>query len=194
MEQVAVFLKQFGVLVGVAVIGLGMLIYGLWGQLLPQQATVEIIKGSSNQNTSDTVVVDVAGEVERPGVYTLPNSSRMGDAIVLAGGFSAAADRNWVAQMLNLASELKDGQKIYIPARQEALGASPGTPSMPGSQGKININTASLGELDSLPGIGEVRAQAIAAQRPYGDIAELISKAQVPQSVFEKIKNQISTY
>lgn len=187
MEQTSQFLRQFGIFLALGIVGVGILVYGLWGQLVPEKATVEIIKGSENQNNKAQVVVNVAGEVQNPGVYTLPAGSRIGDAIVMAGGLSVSADRDWVAQTLNLASTMKDGEKIYIPEKN-------GNNASQRSSGKVNINTASVGELDSLVGIGEVRAQAIVANRPYGSTEELVSKAKIPQSVYEKIKDQISVY
>ncbi len=189
------WLKQYGLLAGVGVVGLGLLGYGLWGEIMPEKSTVEIIKESENQSTKGEIVVDVAGAVEKTGVYKLPSGARIGDAIVMAGGLAADADREWVAQTLNLAKEIKDQEKIYIPsiARVDPLQSEGSTLGLQKS-GKININTASLGELDQLPGIGEVRAQAIIANRPYGSTEELVSKAKIPQSVYDKIKDSLSIY
>lgn len=195
------WVKQFGALLAVAVVGVGLLIYGLWGELAPSAVVVEIVK-SGEQRTDDglqqsQIVVDIAGAVERPGVYKLPSGSRIGDALVMAGGLVATADREWVAGTINLAEVVKDGGKIYIPTTDRV---DPSQISSKGSTlgeqmtGKININTASVGELDSLAGIGEVRARAIVESRPYGNIEELLSKAKIPQSVYEKIKDSISIY
>lgn len=205
------WVKQYGALVVVGVVGVGILLYGLWGQIMPGKVEVEIIKsGSQSSDHSPTsaqgselgdggqVVVDVAGAVERAGVYKLPSGSRIGDALVVAGGLSASADREWVAKTLNLAKEVKDQEKIYIPT----INTGRETPSKSNGEGvtlgttnsKININTASEGELDKLVGIGEVRAQAIVANRPYSNIEELVSKAKIPQSVYDKIKDSVSIY
>ena len=197
------WVKQNGIVLGIGVVGLGMLIYGLWGQLMPEQASVEIVRGGAsnigNNNivmSESQVVVDVAGAVEKPGVYKLPVDSRIGDALVMAGGLAGEADREWVAATLNLAEPVKDGGKVYIPYRDEKrnIGNSNTLIAEKQKNGKVNINTASEGELDTLVGIGEVRAQAIIANRPYGDIEELVSKAKIPQSVYEKIRDNISVY
>lgn len=193
------FAREFGVLILVGVVGVGVLIYGMWGQLVSEKATVEIIKSENSEDRIENsgtaqVVVDVAGAVEKPGVYKLPSGSRIGDVLVLAGGLSSNADREWVAKTVNLAKEIKDEEKIYIPSvlykddpsQMQSKGSSLGN--------KTNINTASVGELDKLAGIGEVRAQAIIAGRPYGSTEELVSRAGIPQSVYEKIKDQISVY
>jgi competence protein ComEA len=180
------------------VVGVGVLIYGLWGEMMSEQAQVEIVKGSaqgSELGEQRQVVVDVAGAVEKPGIYKLPSGSRIGDGLVAAGGLSASADREWVAKTLNLAEVVKDGGKVYIPiyketpSQVEGKGVSLGATSV-----KININTASEGELDTLPEIGEKRAEAIVVNRPYGSTADLVSKAKIPQSVYDKIKDQISVY
>lgn len=195
------FLKQFGVLILIGLVGFGVLVYGLWGEIMPEKTVVEIVKGGSKQTNSATsqqtneIVVDVAGAVEKPGIYKLPSGSRIGDALVSAGGVSAKADREWIASTLNLAQEVKDGEKVYIPAIQqisESAGQVVGKPVS--QQGKVNINNASLSELDGLSGIGEVRAKTIYDNRPYGNIAELVSKAKIPQSIYEKIKDSITVY
>lgn len=193
------FAREFGVLILVGVVGVGVLLYGLWGVMGGEKATVEIIKSENSEDRIENsgtsqVVVDVAGAVEKPGVYKLPSRSRIGDVLVLAGGLSSNADREWVAKTVNLAKEIKDEEKIYIPSvlykddpsQMQSKGSSLGN--------KTNINTASVGELDKLAGIGEVRAQAIIAGRPYGSTEELVSRAGIPQSVYEKIKDQISVY
>lgn len=192
-------IKQFGIWILVGVVGMGTLIYGLWGVMGGEKATVEIVRGGSELGEkSDLLYVDIAGAVEKPGVYKLPSGSRIGDALVLAGGLAASADREWVAKTINLASEVKDGGKIFIPSRNENNHQAPNSKLQTNSNDQnskmININTAGMGELDTLVGIGEARAQAIIDNRPYESIEELVSKAKIPQSVYDKIKDSISIY
>jgi competence protein ComEA len=191
VEKISLFLREFGVLVVIGVVGVGVLIYGLWGQLAPEQTTAEIIKG--DDKTKQLIFLDVAGAVEKPGVYSLPSESRIGDALVMAGGLSAEADREWVAKTINLAAVVEDGDKIFIPKKEEDKTENQSFEYRE-SQGRVNINTASLSELDGLEGIGEVRAKTILDNRPYSKIDDLVSKANIPESVYEKIKNQISVY
>ena len=196
----------------VGVIGVGIVGYGLWGAMRGEQASVEIVKGGgdftpeeitslspeaaklSGEKFGNQVTVDVAGAVEKPGVYKLPSGSRIGDALVSAGGLSAEADREWVAKTLNLAEEVKDGGKVYIPEKSQIINSQMANGEQGKSTNLININTASVGELDSLPEIGEARAKAIIANRPYGSSAELVSKAKIPASVYAKIKDLVSIY
>jgi competence protein ComEA len=132
--------------------------------------------------------------VEKPGVYKLPGGSRIGDALVVAGGLAGDADRNWVGQTLNLAELVKDGQKIYIPRQSENSEGQKIGGSDSQNSGKVNINKASVSELDGLSGIGETRAQAIVEGRPYTATEEIVEKAKVPKSVYENIKDQLSVY
>lgn len=192
MEKISLIIREFGVLIVTGLLGVGVIVYGLWGVLAPEQATVEIIKGSGETQQS-TIFVDVAGAVEKPGVYQLPSSSRIGDTLVAAGGLSSGADREWVAKTLNLAEVVEDGDKIFIPKKDEG-GIENKTVEYTDPQGKININTASQSELDELEGIGEVRAKTILNNRPYSKTDDLVSKAKIPESVYEKIKDKISVY
>ena len=196
----------------VGVIGVGIVGYGLWGAMRGEQASVEIVKGGgdftpeeitslspeaaklSGEKFGNQVTVDVAGAVEKPGVYKMPSGSRIGDALVSAGGLSAQADREWVARTLNLAEPVKDGGKVYIPEKSQIINSQMANGEQGKSTNLININTASVGELDSLPEIGEARAKAIIANRPYGSSAELVSKAKIPASVYAKIKDLVSIY
>ena len=165
---------------------------------------VEVLEDSvASQNTSE-ITVEVSGSIENPGVYKLASGSRIEDLLVSAGGFSKDADRNYLDKYLNRASKLTDGQKLYIPSLgEQTLGVSAkgGTPDQTissafgGQNGtSVNINTATLSELDSLPEIGQVYGQSIIDHRPYSNTQELVSKGAIKQNVFEKIKNQVTTY
>ena len=190
-------------LVGLFLLGVGVLSAVVVG-LNQSKPAVEIIPAEESELSQvEEIVVDVAGAVEKPGVYRLSAGSRINDALVAAGGLSADADRVKVERYINLAQKLNDGIKIYIPSvgEQEAVGAVSsaysgveGSVIGTSSQGKVDINTASAQDLDALWGIGEKRAAAIIENRPYGDIREIETRAGIPRNVFERIKDKISVY
>lgn len=129
--------------------------------------------------------VYVSGAVASPGVYTLKAGDRAVDAIEKAGGATPEADLD----QINLAARLVDGGRLHIPKVGET-----GSPSGPSQ--KININTASLALLDTLPGIGEVRARNIIDYRtkngPFQSIEDLKELKLIPSSTFEQVKDLIT--
>ena len=167
------------------------------------QTKIEVLE-SVTQSQEKEITAEVAGAVLRPGVYKMPLGSRTEDLLILSGGFSGDADRVWSDKYLNRAAKLTDGQKLYIPSvsdHSNTLSAKTSDGDQTISSGiqsdsnaLVNINTASLNQLDSLPGIGQVYGQNIIEHRPYSNIEELVSKGAIKQSLFDKIKNLISVY
>ncbi|HET6166058.1 MAG TPA: ComEA family DNA-binding protein [Marmoricola sp.] len=113
---------------------------------------------ASGATPSGSVVVDVAGKVRRPGVATLPAGSRVVDAIRRAGGARPGVDLT----SLNLARVLTDGEQILV-GEPAAGGVAASASSQPGAAADtlVNLNTATLDQLDTLPGVGPVTAQKI---------------------------------
>jgi competence protein ComEA len=108
----------------------------------------------------ERVLVHVVGAVRRPGLYELPESSRVADAVKRAGGATAKAD----VALVNLAAPIADGTQIVVPRRAPAVRAAAGAaPSSP--PGPVHLNSATLEQLDALPGVGPVTAQKIIAYR-----------------------------
>jgi competence protein ComEA len=201
-------------LAGLILIGLGVFMYK--GGLLGSGDKVEILDSTVALNPGQIpnkkeIVVEVSGAVQKPGVYKLTEGDRVEDALIASGGISADADREWVAKFVNRAAKLIDGQKLYIAKTNEqsnvpSANNSGGYPPEGGqvkpdqgvlsttSNGLINVNTASLSELDALPGIGQVYGQSIIDHRPYSDPSELLSKGALKQSVYDKVKDKVSVY
>jgi competence protein ComEA len=138
--------------------------------------------------TPGPITVYVTGAVQRPGLYVIPFDGRVGDAVAAAGGLTAAA----AAELLNQAEHLYDGAQVHAPTivtttiqtappagvsgNELAAVRSGSIPLAVGAgsaSGLININTATADQLDSLPGIGPAKANAIIDNRPYATVDEL---------------------
>jgi len=148
--------------------------------------------------------VDVAGAVHTPGVYTLPAASIIADAIAAAGGPANDADLDRV----NKAVPLSDGMQVYVPHEAEAAAPQPVAPvpakaaaaplpetsaAEAGDSGALlDLNTATLAELDTLPGVGPATAQRIIDGRPYGSIEDLMRVKGIGQATFDKLKERIT--
>lgn len=176
----------------------GSLLIGL-GILFPKLKSLSsrpepLVIASKDSSQESKIKVDVSGEVLNPNVYSLPRDSRISDAIQAAGGVTAKADRDWLAKNVNLAQNLTDGMKVYIPNVYRLEKGSTNVLGVINKEGLVNINEASLSELDTLPGIGPVTAQKIIDNRPYQSLDDLKNKKVVSQSVFEKIKDKITLY
>ncbi len=121
------------------------------------------------------VVVDVAGKVRRPGLVVLPAGSRVNDAIAKAGGVRAGVNLS----SINLARVLVDGEQILVSTRGAQAG--PSSASGSGGGGLVNLNSAGLRELDTLPGVGPVTAQKIVDWRTaHGAFTSVEDLLEVP--------------
>lgn len=151
-------------------------------------------KQSGDNKTNQQIIVDVEGAVQKPGVYTLDSDSRVQDALIAAGGMSTDADREAVAQNINLAGKVIDGAKIYIPfvGDEISYSSNKNTTLGTGQSRLININNADSSTLDTLPGIGPVTSEKIINYRPYNSIEELLEKKIVGAKVYDQIKDQIT--
>jgi len=148
--------------------------------------------------TSEPMIVHVAGAVSETGVHSLPPGSRIKDAIQAAGGLAPNADIN----SINLAKLVEDGMQIWVPFQREEIPEeqSPGQTDSVSPEGRskdlININNATQDELESLPGIGPVIAQAIIQYRgdfgPFTDIKNIQSVSGIGPVVFEGIRELIT--
>lgn len=152
-------------------------------------------QASVSATIAQTVAVDVAGAVVRSGMYHLPVGSRVDDAITAAGGLTRDADQQFLAQRFNRASKLTDGAKIYIPAEGEGASQSQSAEvagTVVVQSNLVSVNNASQRELEALSGVGPVTAQKIISNRPYQVLEELVSKKAMSQSLFTKLKDQLT--
>jgi competence protein ComEA len=181
-------------LIGIVLVGLGILIPKV--NLFRPEPVFEPASESTVQEVSK-IKVDVAGAVKKVGVYDLEEGARIEDAIEAAGGLASKADKSWVAKNLNLAQVIGDGTKVYIPKVGELVSSSNSSGSSLGSSsttttGKVNVNSASTTELDTLPRIGPVTAQKIIDGRPYSSVDDLRNKGVVGPKTYEGLKDLVS--
>lgn len=177
--------------------------YLLFGQRHPQAQPIEIVTPAAlapasqppaSPATPAPLRVYVSGAVLSPGVYRLPPGSLVEDALRQAGGADEVADLIAV----NLAHPLSDGEQIYVPAQGEApppavfstgtaaLESGFSSVGLPGEP--IDLNYASAGELQTLPGIGPKTAEAIIAGRPYGSVDDLLRVKGIGEKTLEKLR------
>ncbi len=183
-----IFLISFFLLLSSLISGLGV-----WqlSRLNPNpfsdSATLTKPKLIQNQLLTAGLVVDIQGAVEKPGVYELPNNSRLLDALKKAGGLNPQADRYLIAKNFNLAKKLNDEEKVYLPFLHEQANTLETYNTI-----ITNINTADQSQLELLPGIGPIRAQKIISGRPFQQLEELVSKKILGQATYLKLEGLIS--
>jgi competence protein ComEA len=160
--------------------------------ILKAQGSIQLTETSIATPKSNLIGIHVVGEVKVPGLVLLPEGSRVSDAILSAGGMTDLADEN----RLNLAALLEDGTRVYVPAKGETL-PDDITDTLPSDnhQELININLADREELDSLPGIGLAKADAIidyrTSQGDFLSIEEILKVPGIGESIFTQIKDLI---
>jgi competence protein ComEA len=144
-----------------------------------------------------TITVHVVGEVRRPGVYRLAGGSRATDAVAAAGGLLGDADQAAV----NLARVVADGEQIAVPREGQAVHGAGGTGGGAGAVsgvagGKVDLNTASVEQLDTLPGVGPSTAQKIVADRtangPFRTVDDLLRVPGIGPAKLEALKDLVT--
>ncbi|WP_300677395.1 ComEA family DNA-binding protein [Nocardioides sp.] len=154
--------------------------------------------GAGPAGAQGSVTVDVAGKVRRPGVRTLPAGSRVIDALRAAGGARHGVDLSG----LNQARLLVDGEQILVGKGAAAAAGSSGSTAASGggagttSGGLVNLNTATAAELDTLPGVGPVTAQAILDYRTqhggFGAVGELLDVDGIGEATLAKLEPHVT--
>lgn len=139
------------------------------------------------------LVVDVVGAVRRPGLYRLREGARIADAVTRAGGPSRRAD----VAMINLAAPVADGMQIIVPARIAAPGGAAPAPGSGAPTGtRVSLSSATVEQLDSLPGIGPVTAQKIidwrTAHGPFRSVDALDDVPGIGPARLEQLRDLVT--
>ena len=171
----------------------------------------EFLQQQASLQELDAITIEIDGAVKYPGIYTLTEGYTLKDVIEQAGGLTPQAD----TEAISLDWNVFDGQKVIVPQTQETIKIEYSTffleqnkePEQQENQAvpedddavslSVNINTADVQELDLLPGIGEKLAENIIAYRiengSFQTIEEIKNVPKIGDSIFEKIKNYITT-
>ena len=147
---------------------------------------------ASGAPPSGELVVDVVGKVKQPGIVTLPAGSRVHEAVAKAGGLRGKVDTS----TLNMARVLTDGEQILVGVGPVAAAPANGGTSASGATARISLGTATLEQLDTLPGIGPVTAQAILDHRsehgPFTSVDDLLDVKGIGEATLEDIRDQVT--
>lgn len=207
------FLKKYKYLVGLIGIAAAFFLYQTQQNSIPaeqnpqmnedeaalltgEQVLKEEPEPDSEEIEADqTVIVDVKGEIQKPGVYEMKPGERFHHVIEKAGGLTNAAD----AVQINLAALLEDGMVVYIPKQGETaedLVQQPAGAGADAGEQKVNLNKATAEDLQTLTGIGPAKAEAILSYREeaggFKTIEDLMNVSGIGEKSFEKLKDSIS--
>lgn len=159
--------------------------------------TAEVATDATKERAETMIYVDIKGAVKVPGIYQLKNQQRIWDALALAGGVSEEADTTQV----NYAQKVKDQMIIYVPKKEESVPQSLETlqesaPAQQNQEEKINLNTATEAELQTISGIGAKKAQEIIRfrdeQGPFKTVEELKNVPGIGEKTVERLKDMLT--
>ncbi|EGO2688825.1 helix-hairpin-helix domain-containing protein [Enterococcus faecalis] len=159
--------------------------------------TAEVATDATKERAETMIYVDIKGAVKVPGIYQLKNQQRIWDALALAGGVSEEAD----TVQVNYAQKVKDQMIIYVPKKGESVAQSLETlqesaPAQQNQEEKINLNTATEAELQTISGIGAKKAQEIIRfrdeQGPFKTVEELKNVPGIGEKTVERLKDMLT--
>jgi competence protein ComEA len=174
---------------------IALLVLVVAGRLLLRPARPNVpppvrVAAQASPAAATRLFVNVVGAVRRPGLYRLKDGSRVADAVARAGGPTPKAQ----IELLNLAARIADGEQIVVPRR--GLGGAVAAPGGGISAGPVHLNSATLEQLDALPGVGPVTAQKILDYRQqhgaFGSVDELDAIAGIGPARLETLRGLVA--
>jgi competence protein ComEA len=165
----------------------------LRGASAPVESVTVDDGGSRDAPAAASVFVHVSGAVSAPGLYVLKSGARVVDAVAAAGGFAPEADE----QAVNLARLVGDGEQLYVAAVGEtASGAAPTGADAPPGDGRVNLNSADLAQLDTLPRIGPALAERIIQWREangrFTSVEDLLAVPGIGDKMLEALRDLVT--
>jgi competence protein ComEA len=182
-------------LVAILVFAIGALLWNqddisLQNTSLPMYQQQPQVKPVETKKQTQIATIDVKGAVKKPGIYKLSIPVRLYQVLESAGGATGQADTN----RLNLAKIIADGSMVYIPKKGEEI-PSEASPIQTKEDNKINLNTATLEELETLEGLGPTKAKAIIQYRGehggFRSVDELLQVSGIGERTLERIKEKV---
>lgn len=173
-------MKKYLIALATGIVLIGLIVCGAFINFNSTKANDTI---SSDDGVVAYIYVDIKGAIKNPAVYRVTSQTRLFQLIEIAGGLTSDADTS----KINLSKKLSDEESIYVSFIGDEISET--------NDNLININTATIEELDKLPGIGLVTAQAIVEYRqtigPFLKITDIMNVSGIGESSFEKIKDYI---
>jgi len=209
VDEWPVAARRAAVVVALALVALAAWRWGLapGGEALGGGATVPAPAGGASRDATSagrpaapaTITVHVVGAVRRPGVYVLPGGARATDAVAAAGGLLGNAE----PAAVNLARVVTDGEQLVVPVqgavtpvRPAGTTAATGGGAGAGTAGPVDLNTATIEQLDALPGIGPATAQKIVADRtengPFRSVDDLLRVTGIGAKKLDALKDLVT--
>jgi competence protein ComEA len=173
-----------------------LLVLAVGGRLLLRTGRASVpppvpLAAPAKTTPASRLFVHVVGAVRRPGLYRLPEGSRVADAVTRAGGPTRKAQ----LELVNLAARIADGEQVVVPRRGAAVAVG-GPGGTVATTGPVHLNTATLEQLDALPGIGPVTAQKILDYRQkhgaFGSVDELDAIPGIGPARLEQVRDLVA--
>lgn len=188
--------RRLGVGAAIVVVVLALAVTVGIGILRGAGTPIEEVAVASDDATAslsaDDVYVHVAGAVAAPGLYRLFDGARVVDAVAAAGGFADGADRAAV----NLARTVSDGEQLVVPIIGAAPSTGTGSTGAASGDGRVNLNTADVAALDTLPRIGPALAQRIIdwrdANGSFTSIEDLLAVPGIGDKMLESLRELVT--